>query len=198
MRDVLLASNECGCKLRRARTSCWRAALQTHGGFIEGGNLRNQCMAKLLSAIASTHAVPLDRIVAVRARNRRPTQWDAMVILLFVPAYGVASWGIARALSRRFPADERWPALIVTVMASLCTSALALQLFELWATILEMMRVGNDHLSGYRASWNPWVDHQGVLYIGGVLVFLAMAGLHRRPHPISKIWRGLTSTSAEP
>ena len=25
--------------------------------------------------------------------------------------------------------------------------------------ILEMIRVGNDHLSGYRASWNPWTEH---------------------------------------
>lgn len=151
-----------------------------HGGLIEGGDLRNRCMATLLAAVANTHDVSLDRVVAARARGRRPMIWDAMVIVLFALMYGGISWVIVRALARQFPAGDGWPALVAPSIASLGVSACGLPLFELWAMTLEMVRVGNDHLSGYRASWSPWDEHLAALYLGGILTFLAIAGFQYR------------------
>ena len=157
-----------------------RVGYEGHGGLIEGGDLRNRCMAMLLSAIAMTHDVSLGHVVAVRTRSRRPIAWDATVIVLFALVYICISWVIARLISRRFSADERWPALAALVIASLCISAGGLLLFDLWAVALEMVRVGNDHLSGYRASWNPWDDHLAELYVAGIFLFLMTASLHHR------------------
>lgn len=157
-----------------------RVGYEGHGGLIEGGDLRDRCMATLLSAIAMTHDVSLGRVVAARTRSRRPMAWDATVIVLFAVLYVGISWLIAGFLSRRFPADEGWPALAAPAIASLCISAGGLQLFDLWAVTLEMVRVGNDHLSGYRASWSPWDDHLIALYVAGIFIFLVTAGLHHR------------------
>lgn len=148
-----------------------------HGGLIEGGRLRDRCMATLLSAIATAHSVPLGRVIKARARGRRPLAWDALVILLFAVFYVCVSWVIARSISRRFPADEGWPALAAPVIASIGISAAGVQLGGLWASVMEMVRVGNDHLSGYRASWNPWDKHLVGIYLAGVILFLVTAAL---------------------
>jgi hypothetical protein len=157
-----------------------RFGYEGHGGLIDGGRLRDGCMATLLSAIATTHHVSLDRVMAARASGRRPVAWDATVMLLFAIVYTYTSWVIARSISRRFPAEEGWPAVAAPVIASVGISAAGLQLFHLWAVTFEMARLGNDHLSGYRASWNPWEGHLVALYLGGILVFLVVAGLRYR------------------
>jgi hypothetical protein len=154
-----------------------RFGVEGHGGLIEGGELRNRCMASLLAAIANTHDVSMDRVAAARVRARRPLAWDVVVIVLFTMVYVGISRMIARAIARRFPAGEGWVALVAHAIAAFGVSACGLQLFDLWAASFEMIRVGNDHLSGYRASWNPWHEHLAVLYVGGILVFLVTAGV---------------------
>ena len=42
---------------------------------------------------------------------------------------------------------------------------------------LEIVRIGNDHLSGYRASWSPWTKHLLALYVTGVASFLLVVSL---------------------
>ena len=154
-----------------------RFGYEGHGGYVEGGRARDRCMASLLSEIAAGHDVPLAVINKVRARGDRPVEWDAMVILLFGVIYAGVSALIAKSISRRFPADEGWPALVSPAIASLGIGALGLLLFQWWAMILEMIRVGNDHLSGYRASWNPWTEHLIALYTTGVIIFLVIASV---------------------
>ena len=148
-----------------------------HGGYVEGGRARDRCMASLLSEIAARHEVPREVINKVRARGDRPVEWDVMVVLLFGVVYACISAVITRSISRRFPSDEGWPALAAPAIASLGVSALGLLVFQLWAMILEVVRVGNGHLSGYRASWNPWTDHLITLYIAGVSIFLVIASV---------------------
>jgi hypothetical protein len=103
-----------------------------------------------------------------------------MVISVFALLYVIASWFIASAISSRFPPDEGWPALAAPVIASFGISIGAIGLFQLWAMILEMVRLGNDHVSGDRASWNPWTDHLATLYIGGIVLFGVSAGAYYR------------------
>jgi hypothetical protein len=148
-----------------------------HGGLIEGGRLRDRCIATLLSAIATVHKVPLDRVMEARTRGRRPLAWDASVMLLFAVFYVCISWVIARPISRRFSVDEGWPSLAAPVIASFGISAAGSQLGGLWGNVMEMIRVGNDHLSGYRASWNPWDEHLVEIYVAGVILFLLTAAV---------------------
>jgi len=157
-----------------------RFGSEGHGGLIDGGQLRDRCMATLLSAVATTHHVPPDRVAAVRTRGRRPIAWDVMVIVLFACLYAVVSWPVAGAISRRFPPDEGWAALVAPATASVGISLLAIGLFDLWALAFEIVRLGNDHLSGYRASWSPWSGHLTALYIGGIALFVAAAGCRHR------------------
>jgi hypothetical protein len=154
-----------------------RFGYEGHGGYVEGGRARDRCMASLLSEIAKRHEIPLDVVNKVRARGDRPVVWDAMVILLFGVIYASISAVIAQSISRRFPADEGWPALAAPAIGSLGIGALGLLLFQWWAMTLEMIRVGNDHLSGYRASWNPWTEHFIALYMAGVIIFLVIASV---------------------
>jgi hypothetical protein len=125
-----------------------RSGYGGHGGYIEGGRLRDRCMASLLSEVAAQHEVALEVVKKVRARGDRPFEWDAMVILLFGVIYTSVSAVITRSLSRRFSVDEGGAALAASVTAAFGTSALGLVLFQWWAMILEMIRVGNDHLKG--------------------------------------------------
>jgi hypothetical protein len=148
-----------------------------HGGLIEGGRLRDRCMATLLSAIATAHEVPLNRVMQARTRSRRPLAWDASVMLSFLVFYVSISWVIARPISRRFPVDEGWPSLAAPVIASFGVSAAGSQLGGLWGTVMETIRVGNDHLSGYRGSWKPWDEHLVEIYVVGVILFLVTAAL---------------------
>jgi hypothetical protein len=98
-------------------------------------------------------------------------------MLLFAVFYVCVSWVIARRISRRFPVDEGWPALAAPVIASFGISAAGSQLGGLWGNVAEMIRVGNDHLSGYRASSNPWEEHLVEIYVAGVILFLVTVGL---------------------
>jgi hypothetical protein len=107
-----------------------------HGGLIEGGRLRDRCMATLVSAIATAHKVPLDRVIEARTSGRRPLAWDAAVMLLFAVFYVCISWVITRPISRRFPVDEGWPALAAPVIASIGISAAGSQLGGLWGNVI--------------------------------------------------------------
>ena len=107
-----------------------------HGGLIEGGRLRDRCMATLLSGIATAHKVPLDRVMEARTRDRRPLAWDASVMLLFAVFYVCISWVIARSISRRFPVQEGWPSLAAPVIASFGISAAGSQLGGLWGNVI--------------------------------------------------------------
>ena len=157
-----------------------RSGYKGHGGLIDGGRLRDECMATLLSAIAETHDVPLSRVVAARSDGYRPVAWDAIVLLLYTVLYGCSSLLIARLLSRRFPADEGWAAVAAPAVVSPGIGAMGVMVFQLWAMTLEIVRLGNGHLSGYRADWNPWLEHIAILYVGGVLLFLMIAAFNAR------------------
>jgi hypothetical protein len=155
-----------------------RFGFDGHGGLIENGRLRDRCMAALMSAIAARHDLPLGRVEQARARGYRDARWDLGVLLSFACLFGLFAWIIAWAISRRFPVDEGWPALITPLLASVPIGIAALQLFTLWGAGLEAFRLGNGHVSSYRAAKSPWPAHSAALLIAGVTVFLLIAGLH--------------------
>jgi len=146
-------------------------------GADEYRRTRDRCLAALSSAIASRHGVRPDQVAgAVGQRDRR---LDALVMLLFAALYGMVAKGAAQRLLERFPPDERWPALIATAAAAVFASAAAVIVGGLGSLIVEMVQVGDTHLS-YRAGRLPWQQHWLALFVAGVMVFCIIATTVRR------------------
>ena len=153
------------------------AGYRGHGGLIENGRVINQCMAKLFGAIAITHQVPMEQVLA--ARTVRSAVFDSTVALTFAVFYAFLVWAVVPIVVRRFSPDERWPTLGALVFVSLVISAMGLQLGELWSVSMEMVRLGNDHL-GRRGLRIPWGQHRAVLFAGGVGLFWLIATMRLR------------------
>lgn len=142
-----------------------------HGGLIDRGDVRNACMARLVRSIESNHAVTPEQVE--RARRERNPLFDLAAGLSFVLLDGAGAAVACRRLRRRFSPDQRHVGVIVTGLTSVAASFLGLQLGHLWLGVWEARRVGNDHLSGFRAATqNVWShQHLGALFIGGVFLF---------------------------
>ena len=162
-----------------------RVGSEGHGGLIEGGRLRERCMATLVSAIASTHQLTVDGVERARTRGYRDPRWDAAVLLSFACLYGLMAWTIVRAMARRLPAEDGWVAVAAPVLASLPIAVAAVQLFALWGAFWEVMRLGNGHVSSYRSARNPWAAHGAELWGAAVLIFLVAVALRHRRSPAS-------------
>jgi hypothetical protein len=138
---------------------------------------RDQCLAALSSGIASRHGIRPDQVAG--AVSQRDGRLDALVMLLFAALYGVVANGAARRLLVRFPPDEPWPALIATAAAAVFVSAAAVIGGGIGSMIVEMVVLGDTHLS-YRAGRLPWQQHWLSLFLGGVVVFCFTAVVVRR------------------
>lgn len=135
---------------------------------------REQCMALLFDAVARTHGVaPME----VRgALGYRRTDVDAIVILAFVAFYAGAADAIIRWMRRSLSVDAWSARLVATLIASIVVGAGAVVLFGLWTATVDMIRVGNTHMS-YRADRNPWSQHQAELFLGGIVLFALVAAV---------------------
>jgi hypothetical protein len=161
-----------------------RFGYEGHGGLIDRGGVRNECMARLVSAIERNHAVTPDQIAA--ARGQRNRLFDAAVGLSFLPLYCGGAAIACLAMRRRFQSDHPRVRLAVTFLTSAAISFLGFQLLQLWSGLWEVGRVGNGHMSSFRAATHDVWSHQhvGVLLAGGVLLFWLVAMLCDRIGPI--------------
>ena len=152
-----------------------RSGLEHHGGLLEGGRVRNECLARMFRAIESNHNTTSEQVQL--ARGERNGRFDLAASLLFVPLYLVVASAANRWLSRRFSTDERLAALVATGVASVAVSVLGFQSLRLWLGVWEVIRVGNGHIAGLRAAtFTHWShDHVGAQLIGGVVLFWVIA-----------------------
>jgi hypothetical protein len=146
-----------------------------HGGLIDHGRVRNACMSRLLATIENTHAVTLEQIAV--ARGQRSWPFDLAVELLFLPLYCLGAAAVCLALDRRFSSDQRYVWFLASALSSIAASFIGLQVGELWLAVWEVVRVGNGHMSSFRAAtWNRWSQqHHGFEAIVGVLLFWIIA-----------------------
>lgn len=156
-----------------------RGGYEGHGGLLDNHGVVNGCIESLLTVIATTHHIPLERVREARMRGHRHITWDATVIVTFGVLYVFVASRVVRLIFRRFQADERWPALAAIVLASFGVSAAGLFLGGLWSVALEMIRVGNDHL-GSRGLRIPWDNHLLEIYAAGLVMFWTVATVHWR------------------
>ena len=151
-----------------------RYGVEHHGGLIEGGRLRSECLSRMLHAIEINHGATSEQVQA--ARGERNWKFDVAVSLLFLPLYLLAGIAASRRLSRRFSPDERFARLAATSMASVAISFLGLQCLRLWGGVWEVIRVGNGHMTSIRAaSQSGWMHHVDGQLIGGMLLFWLVA-----------------------
>jgi hypothetical protein len=149
-----------------------------HGGLLEQGKVGDDCQAKLDTMIQKSHHVTAQQIE--HARKHRDPRFDLAVLLSFSTLYAFCAFWMCRPLVSRF-AHERVAMMIAAAFGAIATSAAGVQLMVLWATMAEMLRVGNDHLGPRRGALIPWIHQLGPLFIAGMLIFcLAVAFWYRR------------------
>ena len=132
-----------------------------------------QCLGSLSRAVAASHEIAPSQVID--AVGRRDEVLDALVVLFVAALYGLAASAITRRLFDRFLPDEPWPALVGTAATALLVSAAGVIVGGLGASVVEMIRVGDTHLS-YRAFRIPWNQHWLPFYFGGVALFCLIAG----------------------
>jgi hypothetical protein len=151
-----------------------RFGVEHHGGLLDGGHPRRECLSRMLQAIENDHGATSEQVQL--ARGGRNRSFDAAVALLFLPLYVLASIAASRRLARRFPPDERFARLVATGLVSVAVSFLGLQCLRLWGGVWETIRVGNGHMTSIRAaSQTAWLHHVDNQLPGGVLLFWVVA-----------------------
>jgi hypothetical protein len=162
-----------------------RFGFQGHGGLIDGGHVRSDCMARLVSAIGNNHSVTPEQVDAARAH--RDWRFDLGVAALFLPLYWFGATAVSGRLARRFSSDQLNVRIIATGLASLVVSFLGLLAGQLWSGAWEAIRVGNGHIGGLRRASriHPWGDHIGVVFVGAAVLFCLVA---RSSDRVSKVF----------
>jgi hypothetical protein len=158
-----------------------RFGVEHHGGLLDEGRFRRECLDRMMQAIAQNHEVTAEQIDVARAQ--RDLRFDAAVTLLFVPFYALAAIGAGRLVFRRFATDERAARLVALIAASLAVSLLGIQFLRLWGAVWETIRVGNGHIgtgirSAAAANWARDVSAEQLI-VAIVLFWLIALSYHR-------------------
>jgi hypothetical protein len=151
-----------------------RFGVEHHGGLLEGGRIRNECLARMFGAIEAMHGVTAEQVQA--ARGQRNWIFDGAVAVLFLPIYVLGSIAASRWLSRRLSTHDRLVRLIAAGIASVAFSVLGLQFLRLWGAVWETIRVGNGHMTSMRAaSQTRWMHHVDGQLLVAILLFWLVA-----------------------
>jgi hypothetical protein len=102
-----------------------------------------------------------------------------MVLVVFAALFVVMANGVVLRVFSRFPSDELLPRAIATTAAAIVVSTAGVIVGGLSASIVEMVRLGNAHLS-YRTARLPWNEHRVMLFLGAVALFSLIAAVRWR------------------
>lgn len=152
-----------------------RFGVEHHGGLLDNGRVRRECLSRMFHAIENNHDVTSEQIRV--ARGQRNQTFDLAVVLLFLPLYSLGATVSCLWLCRRFSSNERYVRLVATGLASIAAAFLGIQCFRLWGAVWEVIRVGNGHMTSIRAaSYSRWSQqYGGADFIGGILLFWLIA-----------------------
>jgi hypothetical protein len=137
----------------------------------ERGRRVEDCTARLMTYLSMLHSVPLDEVE--RARAHREIRVD--IAAVFVPMaaiFGMVAYAVAGRVQRRLHSGT--PLVVGLALVSLVVALAGVMVGELWSWMVEIIRVGNGHLS-YRAFRLPWTQHRTVIFAAGVGMFLVLA-----------------------
>lgn len=151
---------------------------------------QRRCDHHLVTVVAGIHSV--DVVDVARARARIPERGLDLPVTLPVAALFVfCVLLVLRRIERRF-SDEPLPAAICLIAASVVLSGLFLWVGELWTSVLQMIRVGSQHVGG-RVQRLPWMQHQQQIFTLGIGLFWMVVALRwaRRRAPPARPPQGL-------
>jgi len=136
------------------------------------------CRPSLIQAIVDHHGIRPAEIEAVRPRlGQRGLDLPVTIPVLLL--YGVlASWALRRVRSR-FAEDERVARSVALIVVSLAVAAAVVIAGGLLSGIVEVIRVGNEHL-GNRADLIAWAARTRLVFVVSVVAFWILAFLTRQ------------------
>jgi hypothetical protein len=139
-------------------------------------NEQPACEKRLIETVARMHSVDVSDVA--RARDRIPERGlDLRVNVPVAVLFVVAVLSVTRRIERRFR-DETLATIITLAVASVAVSALFVLVGEFWTSILQMIRVGSQHVGG-RVARLPWKQHEQQIFSIGIALFWTVALLQR-------------------
>jgi hypothetical protein len=139
-------------------------------------NEQPACEKRLTDIVARTHSVTVADLASARdsvSERGLDLLVNVPVAVLFV--FTVA--GISRRIEQRFK-DEPWLMNVTLVIASVAVAGLFVMVGEFWTNILQMIRVGSQHVGG-RAAKLPWRRHEQQIFFIGVALFWVVVWLRQ-------------------
>jgi len=134
-----------------------------------GPQTRDECDAKMFDAIVAHHRVTREDIQSARHQLAN-VRWDSAVHLPLVVLYVAAAFLLARRIRDRFAQDERIAAAIASVFVSFAVAGFMLVAAWLWGAAIEMLRVGNQHMS-YRGLRFGLREYGPGVFVGCTAIF---------------------------
>jgi hypothetical protein len=135
---------------------------------------QRRCDDRLVAVVAEMHSVDVEDVADARARIPE-RGLDLPVTLPLAVSFVFCVLLILRGVERRFR-DEPLPVAICLIAASLVLPGLFLGAGELWTSVLQMIRVGSQHVGG-RVQKLLWLQHQQQIFILGVGLFWLIVAL---------------------
>ena len=135
------------------------------------GAAQEECRARLIDTVARLHGIRVADVLS--ARDRVSERGLNLLVNLPVTLFFLfAALHVRRAVGRRFE-DEPGPAVISLIAASVVLSGLAVMAGEFLTSMLQMIRVGSQHVGG-RVAQLPWRQHEREIFLIGLCVFWAL------------------------
>jgi hypothetical protein len=139
-------------------------------GFARANGRDTECLMPLLGEIVSRHGVPLEVVLETR-RRLGPQGVNLVVDAPIGMFYALLSWLIIRQIYRRFSFQDEMVAVVVaSVMAAILVAGLTVAVGRLWEGGIEIVRIGNDHLS-YRGLRLRWTRFPLEFFVSGITLF---------------------------
>jgi hypothetical protein len=126
------------------------------------------CEKQLVEIVARTHSVSVADVA--RAQDRIPERGFNLPVNLPVGVlFILAVLSVVGRIERRF-ADEPLPTVVTLIVASVALSGLFVFTGEFWTSILQMIRVGSQHVGG-RIARLPWKRYEPQIFLVGIVTF---------------------------
>jgi hypothetical protein len=125
-------------------------------------------MATLFTRISQRHGIDVSTVREYA--QQRDVIFDAAVLIVFALGYVVIAYQLVGAVTRRFPADERFARVAAVIIVSVMTVLAALLVGDSWSIGAEVLRVGNGHLS-YRTERLPWRQDPVAIFATALSLF---------------------------
>lgn len=135
---------------------------------------QQRCEERLIAEVAQIHSVTVTDVA--RARERISDRGlDLPVTVPISVLFLLSVFRVLRRIEQRF-AEERLPTLVSLAVASVALSGMFVFVGEFWTSLLQMIRVGSQHVGG-RVNKLPWLQHQTEIFAVGIALFWTVVSL---------------------